>query len=50
MKYRDINNQKYHVMNDMEQHNLQPYPVREVIQRYFNKEEGPFWESTFEDR
>lgn len=36
-------------INEMEQHNLQPYPVREVIQRYFNKEEGPFWESTFED-
>ncbi|WP_237100415.1 NUDIX domain-containing protein [Paenibacillus azoreducens] len=36
-------------INDMEQHNLQPYPVRDIIVRYFNKEEGPFWESTFKD-
>lgn len=34
-------------VSEMEQHNLQPYPVRDVVVRYLNKEEGPFWESTF---
>jgi len=36
-------------IEDMDKHNLQPYPVREVIRRYVNKEEGPFWETTFKE-
>jgi 8-oxo-dGTP diphosphatase len=36
-------------IKEMEQHNLQPYPVRTVIMRYLNNEVGPFWESTFND-
>ncbi|WP_156337153.1 NUDIX domain-containing protein [Paenibacillus dakarensis] len=36
-------------INEMEQHNLQPYPVRDIIKRYLNNKEGPFWESTFKD-
>lgn len=33
-------------INDMEQHNLQPYPVRDIIVRYLNKEKGALWDST----
>lgn len=33
-------------IDEMEQHNLQPLPVRAIIDRYLNDEQGPFWEST----
>jgi 8-oxo-dGTP pyrophosphatase MutT (NUDIX family) len=36
-------------IDEMEQHNLQPYPVRDIIIRVLNREEGPFWESTFRE-
>lgn len=36
-------------IDEMEQQNLQPYPVRGIIKRYINKEDGPFWESTFKE-
>ncbi|MFC5406874.1 NUDIX domain-containing protein [Cohnella soli] len=35
--------------NDMDKYNLQPSPVRDLIMRYINKEQGPFWESTIMD-
>ena len=34
-------------IEQMEEHNLQPHPVREIVKRYVNKESGPFWETTF---
>lgn len=35
--------------DEMEQHNLQPAPVRSVINRYLISEQGPFWGSTLEE-
>lgn len=39
--------QKYHVMhvNEMEEHNLLPYPVREAITQYKNGNQTSFWGS-----
>ncbi|MBP1960986.1 NUDIX domain-containing protein [Paenibacillus aceris] len=34
-------------LNEMETHNLQPYPVRTVIANYLNQVPGPYLESTF---
>ena len=33
-------------IEQMKEHNLQPYPIREVIQRYIHNESGPFWGTT----
>lgn len=36
-------------LDEMEQHNLLPCPVRKLITNYVNQVEGPFFESTFEE-
>ena len=36
-------------IHEMDEHNLLPTPVRKVIRNYVNKDEGPFFESTFEE-
>ncbi|NOV02216.1 NUDIX domain-containing protein [Paenibacillus planticolens] len=35
-------------LNEMEAHNLQPYPVRTVITQYVYEGLGPYFESTFQ--
>ncbi|BBH24419.1 DNA mismatch repair protein MutT [Paenibacillus baekrokdamisoli] len=35
-------------IDEMEVHNLQPYPVRKVIKDYINHVSGAYFESTFE--
>lgn len=35
-------------VKSMEEHNLQPFPVRKIIKNYLNKIEGPHFGSTFE--
>ncbi|MCV4230530.1 NUDIX domain-containing protein [Virgibacillus sp. LDC1] len=36
-------------IDEMEANNLQPYPVRTIIQNYINQESGSYFESTFKD-
>lgn len=36
--------------NDFETHNLQPYPVRNIIRSHIEGNKGPFWLSTFENK
>lgn len=35
-------------VNEMEQHNLLPSAMCDVIRRYLDREDGPFWESEME--
>ncbi|OPA73786.1 NUDIX hydrolase [Paenibacillus selenitireducens] len=37
-------------IHEMERHNVLPAAVRDVIRRYIDQEDGPFWESEMESK